>query len=104
MVAGAAVFCQPSLMEGFGLSVLEAMASGVPVVVSDRGALPEVVAGAGLVVPPDAEHLWQALATLLGDEAVASDLGRRALERSADFDQGVIGPKWLDVLLAMGAP
>lgn len=104
VVAGAAVFCQPSLMEGFGLSVLEAMASGVPVVVSDRGALPEVVAGAGLVVPPDAEHLWQALATLLGDEAVASDLGRRALERSADFDQGVIGPKWLDVLLAMGAP
>lgn len=103
VVAGAAVFCLPSLMEGFGLTVLEAMAAGVPVVVSDRGALPEVVADAGLVVPPDAQHLREALATVLADGAVARDLGRRARRRSADFDTSVVGPKWLDLLKTASA-
>ena len=48
---GAAIYTQPSHTEGFGLPVLEAMVAGVPVVVSDGGALPEVVGRAGMVVP-----------------------------------------------------
>lgn len=48
---GASVYAQPSVTEGFGLPIIEAMASGVPVVASDGGALPEVVQEAGLVVP-----------------------------------------------------
>jgi glycosyltransferase involved in cell wall biosynthesis len=56
LYADAAVFVLPSLEEGFGLSALEAMAYGTPVVVSDRGALPELVADAGLVVDAESER------------------------------------------------
>jgi alpha-1,3-rhamnosyl/mannosyltransferase len=53
LYAGARLFVYPSIYEGFGLPVLEAMASGVPVVTSDRSSLPEVTAGAALLVDPD---------------------------------------------------
>ncbi|MFH2085168.1 MAG: glycosyltransferase family 1 protein, partial [bacterium] len=47
---GAALYVQPSIMEGFGLPILEAMSAGVPVISSDGGALPEVVGEAGIIV------------------------------------------------------
>jgi glycosyltransferase involved in cell wall biosynthesis len=53
LYAGARAFALPSLHEGFGLTVLEAMAAGVPVVASRRAALPEVVTGAGILADPD---------------------------------------------------
>src|SRR3954453_8632002 len=53
LYAGARAFALPSLHEGLGLTVLEAMAAGVPVVASSRAALPEVVTGAGVLVDPD---------------------------------------------------
>ncbi len=64
----ASVFAFPSLDEGFGIPVLEAMAHGVPVLSSTRGALPEVCGGAALLVDPFREdHIAQALQSLIRD-------------------------------------
>jgi glycosyltransferase involved in cell wall biosynthesis len=70
LYAGAAAFVLPSLYEGFGLTALEALAAGVPVVAADRGALPEVCgAAAQLVDPADAEAIATALERALDDPA-----------------------------------
>lgn len=85
LMAGAAAFCLPSLMEGFGLTALEAMACGSPVVVSDRGSLPEVVGDGALVVAPTAEAVAGALGAVLDDAARAGELSRRGLARARGF-------------------
>ena len=70
LYAGAAAFVLPSLYEGFGLTALEALAAGVPVVAADRGALSEVCGDAAqLVDPTDAEAVAAALERALDDPA-----------------------------------
>ena len=84
--AGARLLVLPSWHEGFGLPALEAMALGVPVVVSNRGALPEVVGDAGLLVAPDdARGLAAAIETVLRDPARAAEMSARGLKRAAGF-------------------
>lgn len=100
LMAGADVFCLPSLYEGFGLTVLEAMACGAPVLVSDRGALPEVVADAGVVAAPTAEAMRAALRALLRDRANAERLGHAAALRAQGFTWERTAAGWLSVLLA----
>ena len=76
----------PSHHEGFGLPALEAMALGVPVVTSNRGALPEVVGDAGILV--DAEDrgaLAAAIRAVLDDPVRAGQMRRRGLARAAEF-------------------
>ena len=82
----ATVFAYPSLYEGFGLPVLEAMACGVPVVTSDVSSLPEVAGDAALLVDPrDAKSLAAALHRLLGDPGLRSDLAARGIARAGQF-------------------
>jgi glycosyltransferase involved in cell wall biosynthesis len=82
----AALFVYPSLYEGFGLPVLEAMACGTPVLVSDRASLPEVVGDAGVLVDPDKiDALGDAMFSLLNDDDRRADLAVRGLERARTF-------------------
>ena len=78
------VFLFPSAMEGFGLAVGEAMACGLPVVASDRGSIPELLAdgeGGFLCAPTAAEPFVGHLVRLLGDPALREKLGRANAER-----------------------
>jgi len=84
--AKSAIFAFPSLDEGFGMPVLEAMAAGTPVVTSNRSALPEVVGDAALLVDPeDAEALGQALRDLTQKDDLRDELSHRGVERARLF-------------------
>ena len=86
LFAGARALILPSLDEGFGLPVLEAMSAGVPVVASNRGALPEVVGTSGILIDPTRPaELAAALASLVTDDAVAARWGAAGLERARAF-------------------
>lgn len=98
LMAGAAAFCLPSLSEGFGLTALEAMACGAPVVASDRGALPEVVGEAGLLVAPEPAAIEEALARVLTDSALADRLRAAGHERAAAFTWQRTADGWLATL------
>lgn len=83
---GARLFLYPTLYEGFGLPVVEAMASGTPVVTSNTSALKEVADGyAELVNPLDVPAMAQAIRKVLGDEQRRLALARRGLRRADDF-------------------
>ena len=93
LYAGADLFVFPSLYEGFGLPVLEAMSSGTPVLVSKSGALPEVIGEAGLAVnAEDPRTLADAIIRVMGNaelrlhmrEAGLRQAERFSLTRSAD--------------------
>ncbi|MEM8884110.1 MAG: glycosyltransferase family 1 protein [Planctomycetota bacterium] len=82
----AAAFVQPSSYEGFGLTALEAMACGAPVIAADAGSLPEVVGDAGLLVPPrDVDALRDALGQVLDHPGLAQELRVAGQERSRSF-------------------
>ena len=86
LYAGAAAFCYPSLREGFGIPVLEAMMAGAPVVTSSGTATEEVVGDAGICVDPlDHGAIAAALTSILGDERVARELSARAKARASTF-------------------
>jgi len=82
----AEAFVFPSLYEGFGLPVLEAMARGVPVGCSNASALPEVAGEAALLFDPrDERAIAGVLERLLGDPALREDLRARGLQRVLQF-------------------
>jgi glycosyltransferase involved in cell wall biosynthesis len=85
LYAGAAAFALPSRYEGFGLTALEAMASGTPVVAAAAGALPETCGDAALLVEPDGEAFAAALAYLVHDRGERDRLRAAGIGRAAAF-------------------
>ncbi len=83
---GARMLVIPSLSEGFGLPVLEAMARGVPVVSSNAGALPEIAGDAALMHDPlDVAALARLMRVVWSSDVVRGDYGRRGLQRARNF-------------------
>jgi glycosyltransferase involved in cell wall biosynthesis len=87
LMAASSMLVLPSLDEGFGLPVVEAMAAGLPVVCSSGAALAEVAGDAACLVDPhDVNGLARAAERLLDDPVLAAEMRRRGLERSRRFD------------------
>lgn len=83
---GARLLVHPSFDEGFGMTVLEAMSLGVPVVASDRGSLPEVLGGAGLQVDPDRPaDIADAIARVLREDGLAESCAAKGVDRARAF-------------------
>jgi glycosyltransferase involved in cell wall biosynthesis len=95
---GASLFVYPSLYEGFGLPVLEAMASGVPVVASDTTSLPEVVGDAGVLVNPhDTSELRNAMLQVLDNQEMRNKISVQGLERAKHFPWEICAKKTVAV-------
>lgn len=105
LLSGATAFVFPSLYEGFGMPVLEAMACGAPVLTSATSSLPEVAGDAALLVDPaDTGAIAAGLARLAADEALRADLRARGMARAAQFSWERCARETLAVLLeATGA-
>jgi glycosyltransferase involved in cell wall biosynthesis len=106
IVAHARLFVVPSLVEGFGLPALEAMALGTPVAVADTPALGEVTGtGALRFDPMNPARLSAIISNVLGDDSLGRELSRRGKERAAGFRWSITAAKTLgvyDKLLASG--
>jgi alpha-1,3-rhamnosyl/mannosyltransferase len=86
LYASCTVFVYPSLYEGFGLPILEAMAAGAPVITSNTSAMPEVAGDAALLVDPmSVDAIAAAMQRLLEDRELAAALSARGKERARGF-------------------
>jgi glycosyltransferase involved in cell wall biosynthesis len=100
----AQVLAIPSLYEGFGIPVLEALACGTPVLCGDGGSLPEVAGEAALIVPAtEADAIRDGLLRLCGDEALRATLRERGLARARDFTWEAAARAHLALYHAVGA-
>jgi len=85
--SGASIFVFPSLYEGFGLTPLEAMSCGTPVICSNRTSLPEVVGDAAITFDPDdLREMVQAMHSVLTNDELQADLRARSLKRASQFN------------------
>jgi len=104
LYAGAALFVLASEGEGFSLTTLEAMQSGVPVITLDRPNMVEVTEGAAYLVPDGrTETLTGALRAVLLDPELQADLRRRGLQRTRELTWGAMAQRSLDVLWSVAA-
>lgn len=86
LYSGATALTFPSLYEGFGLTPLEAMACGVPVIASNTSSIPEVVGSAGILLPPKNEEIWaKEMVRISQDEDLANRLTAAGLEQAKKF-------------------
>lgn len=103
LIAGSTVFIQPSLWEGFGIPVLEAMAVGTPVIVSNVSSLPEVVGKAGLLVDPySVDQIEQAIRTITTDKKLRQKYVKAGLDQVKKFSWDKMAKAVLKVFERMG--
>lgn len=98
LMSGCTIFVFPSLAEGFGLPVLEALSCGAPVVASTAVPIPNLGAAAELCEPEDVNSVAAAIEELLQDGALRADLARRAPQFAAEFSAQSSARKLLGVL------
>jgi glycosyltransferase involved in cell wall biosynthesis len=95
----AALFCFPSVHEGFGLPALEAMASGCPTIGSDRSSIPEVIGDRKLLFDPDDDNdIARAMRRLLANRAEASRVAEFGIERAASFTWAKVAARFSEAL------
>src|SRR5947199_5045240 len=98
LYSAATVFAFPSLYEGFGMPVLEAMACGAAVITSNSSALPEVTGDAAVLVDPTSvDAIGAAILGLLQDPARRAALGEAARARAAHFSWSAVAKQTLEV-------
>lgn len=98
LYSGSALFLFPSLSEGFGMPVLEAMACGVPVITSNTSSLPEIAGDAAkLINPLDAEALANAIEELLENQPLMSELSIRGLRHAEKFRWSTVAEKTMEI-------
>ncbi|MBU0531818.1 glycosyltransferase family 4 protein [Patescibacteria group bacterium] len=96
---GASAFIFPSIYEGFGLPVLEAMACGTPVITSHTSSLPEITQNAAMLINPyNANDIAEALSQLLASSELQTELTEQGLARAAEFDWTKTAKSTLKVL------
>lgn len=100
----AAALVVPSLHEGFGITALEAMAAGIPVVAANRGSLPELIAGAGLMVDPLSDDaMAEAIVQVLRDAPTRARLSAAGRARAAEYSWTDSAARLLDAYRAAAA-
>ncbi len=94
----ATVFLYPSLYEGFGMPVLEAMACGVPVITSNITSMPEIAGDAAILINPrNPEELKNSILTLLNDKKLRNDLRERGFRQAKKFSWKKMAKETLEI-------
>lgn len=103
LISGAEAYILSSLWEGFGIPVLEAMACGTPVIVSDTSSLPEVVGKAGLLIDPySVDQIEQAIRTITTDKKLQQEYSKLGLQQAEKFSWQKMAKKALKVFKQVG--
>ena len=103
LLSGADLFALPSLYEGFGLPVLEAMACGTPVVASRISSLPELVGDSGVLVNPESvPSIAKGIYKIISNPKLKKQFSEKGLERVKEFSWEKCAQKTLKTLEAVG--